>query len=118
MGAGVCGLHARLPIPGRGGPSEDQYAGDNGMINKLDQGVPGGGKSNATMISGQRRETGGQDAYVEIKAPTTVGSRTSIPYVNVLPSYKKRAESALNRQEIPKEHEKRVKEYFESLNGK
>ena len=53
---------------------------------------------------------------IEIKAPTTVGNRSSVPYTQVLPSYKKKAESAMNRQEIPKEHQKRVKAYFESLN--
>jgi hypothetical protein len=84
-------------------------------INKLDKGVAGGGKTNATQVTGQRRETGEQEQYVEIKAPTTVGNRSSVPYVKVLPSYKKKAESALNKQEIPKEHQKRVKEYFEGL---
>jgi hypothetical protein len=116
--AGVCALHPRPPMPGRGAPTEDVWTGDNGMINKLDKEQAGGGKTNSTMISGQKREMPTQDAYVEIKAPTTVGNRSSIPYVKVLPSYKKKAESALDRQEIPKQHEKRVKEYFESLNGK
>jgi hypothetical protein len=115
---GVCGLHGRLPIPGRGSPSEDQYAGDSGMINKLDKGVASKGTTHSTVITGAQRETAGQDPYIEIKAPTELGNRSSIPYVKVLPSYKKKAEAALDRQQIPKEHQKRVKEYFESLNGK
>jgi hypothetical protein len=86
------------------------------VINKLDKEEEGKGKTQATMIQGQKREGAGEETYIEIKAPTNVGTRSSVPYVKVLPSYKKKAESALNRKEIPKEHEKRVKEYFESLN--
>ena len=104
-------------MPGGGGVSKDDFFADTGVINKLDEGVEGQGKTNATMVTGQRREGMGEDAYVEIKAPTNVGTRSSIPYTKVLPSYKRKAESALNRQEIPKEHQKRVKEYFESLSG-
>jgi hypothetical protein len=46
-----------------------------------------------------------------------VGNRSSVPFRNVLPSYEKKAESALNRQQIPKQHQRRVKEYFDSLTG-
>jgi hypothetical protein len=103
-------------MPGVGAPSQDQWGGDSGMINKLDKPVESKGKTEATMISGQKREGAGEESYIEIKAPTNVGTRSSVPYTRVLPSYKRKAESALNRQEIPKEHQKRVKEYFESLN--
>ena len=74
-------------------------------------------KATPSMITGSHRPIG-EEAYVEIKAPSTVGNRSAVPYVKVLPSYRKKAESALNRQQIPKEHEKRVKEYFDSLGGK
>ena len=46
-----------------------------------------------------------------------MGDRTSVPYVRVLPKYKDAAEKSIERKEIPKEHEKRVREYFESLTG-
>jgi hypothetical protein len=72
------------------------------------------GKGKITSVTGSRRPTG-EETYIEIKAPSTIGNHSSVPYVKVLPSYRKKAESALNRQQIPKEHEKRVKEYFESL---
>jgi hypothetical protein len=113
IGAGL-----RLPIPGAGAPSDDVYAGDSGQINKLDKSVPGRGKTSATMVTGKRDESKGREAYIEIKAPTSVGTRTSVPYRQVLPSYRKKAEAALDRKEIPKEHQKRVREYFESLTGK
>lgn len=116
IGPGLLSL-MHLQIPGAGSPSRDIWAGDSGVINKLDKGEAGRGKTSATMATGQRREGKGQETYIEIKAPTMVGSRTSVPYTQVLPSYKKKAESALDRKEIPKEHQKRVKEYFESLTG-
>jgi hypothetical protein len=114
--AGLGGVGLRLPMPGAGAPSQDIWAGDTGMINKLSEEQEGKGKTQATMVSGARREGAGEETYIEIKAPTNVGTRSSIPYIKVLPSYKKKAEAAMNRQEIPKEHQKRVKEYFESLN--
>lgn len=103
-----------LPIPGPGG-KYDIMSYDSGKINKLSKEAAGAGKTTATMISGSRRETAGEDAYIEIKAPTTVGTRSSVPYIKVLPSYRKKAESALNRQEIPKEYQERVRQYFGGL---
>jgi hypothetical protein len=88
---------------------------NTGTINKSEKGNPGQGKATPTWSPTQRRETPGPEIYTEIKAPTTIGNRSSVPYVKVLPSYRKKAESALDRQQIPKQHEKRVKEYFESL---
>lgn len=70
----------------------------------------------ARMVTGQRREEG-DEAYIEIKGPATVGNRSSTPYMKVLPKYKKRAEEALGKQKIPPEHQSRVKEYFKSLQG-
>lgn len=87
---------------------------NTGMINKS-AGKPGQGKASATWAPTVRGEGPGPETYVEIKAPTTVGTRSSVPYVKVLPSYKRKAESALDRQQIPKQHEKRVREYFDSL---
>ncbi len=111
----IPGLH--IPIPGAGMPTQDIWQGDTGVINKLDKPVASQGKTFETQITGQKRETAAPEAYVEIKAPTLVGNRTSVPYKQVLPSYKKKAEAALDHQQIPKEHEKRVREYFESLTG-
>jgi hypothetical protein len=87
---------------------------DTGVINKSEKGNPGQGKTTPSLVLGQRREVG-PESYVEIKAPTMVGTRTSVPYNKVLPKYRERAEEALRRDSIPKQHEKRVKEYFESL---
>jgi len=104
-----------FPIPGTGQPGNGIMMNDIGKVNHSDKPLASQGKTNTSMITGNRRPMG-EETYVEIKAPTTVGTRSGVPYVKVLPSYQKKAESALNRQEIPKEQEKRVKAYFDSLN--
>lgn len=68
-------------------------------------------------MRGERAEQGKEERYIEIKAPTKPGDRASVPYLKVLPKYKKAAEKALKRSEIPKAHEKRVRDYFDSLSG-
>lgn len=112
-GLGMC-LASLLGLKSGPGPGDDGLFMDTGHVNKLDKPAAGQGKTFETQISGARRETG-EETFVEIKAPTTIGNRSAVPYRSVLPSYEKRAEQALGRQEIPKEHEKRVRAYFESL---
>ncbi|HRF58922.1 MAG TPA: YlbF family regulator [Fimbriimonadaceae bacterium] len=108
-------LAALFNLPGGNGRSQDDSFQDTGTINKLDQEAEGKGKTAPTSITGARDDERGTESYIEIKAPTKTGSRTSVPYRNVLPNYKKRAEEALNRRDIPKRHEKRVREYFQDL---
>lgn len=87
------------------------------QINKLDKPEAGKGKTQQTGVRGQRDAKRGTEAFVEIKAPTTLGGRSSVPYSQVLPKYKKDAEKAIERSRIPKEHQDRVKKYFDSLSG-
>lgn len=107
-----------LPIPGLPSPSNpiDFMTADTGRINKNENGKEGQGKTTLTQIKGERQKNG-EETYIEIKGPTTVGTRSGVKYTKVLPSYKKKAEEAMNKKSIPKQHEKRVKEYFESLAG-
>ena len=67
------------------------------------------------MIKGERQE-GGEETYIEIKGPSGLGERSKTPYYKVLSKYRKQAEDALDKDKIPKEHQARVKNYFESLN--
>lgn len=67
-------------------------------------------------VRGQRQKNG-EEWFVEVKAPSAMGDRTSVPYQKVLPKYREAAEKAIDREAIPKQHEQRVKEYFESLTG-
>jgi hypothetical protein len=67
------------------------------------------------MVKGQRQDEG-EETYIEVKGPSKPGERSKTPYFKVLPKYKKKAEEALDKDRIPREHQKRVKDYFESLN--
>lgn len=121
-GAGVKLSLQGIPVPGLSpaGPGDTTpgiWTGDTGRIHKLDAPTASRGTTHEDVISGEQRPSDGPQPYIEIRAPSTVGNRSSVPYKDVLPSYEKKAESALNRQQIPKEHQRRVKEYFDSLTG-
>ena len=119
LNAGLCmaclGLFNLPGLPTIANPI-DFMTVDTGRINKNESGKEGQGKTTLTQIKGDRQEKG-DESYIEIKGPTTIGNRSGVKYSKVLPSYKKKAEEAMNRKTIPKQHEKRVKEYFESLTG-
>ena len=116
-----CGLQGALGMPmsgspGNGGVSKDNYFSNTGVINKLDKEKDINATSSGHMITGQRANQGAE-TYIEIKGPSGVGQRSKTPYSGVLPKYKKAAEQAMTTQQIPKSHQKRVREYFESLAG-
>ncbi len=102
---------------GAGGPSTQFFYPDAGGIYLTDEERESAGKATPTAVRGRKRDIPGEEAYVEIRGPATTGNRSSVPYQKVLPSYKKRAEEAVNRQQIPPEHQQRVRKYFESLQG-
>lgn len=115
-----------LPIPGVGqpsmtkgvgGPGTQYYYPDAGGIHTNDEEEAGAGKTEAKGIRGRKRDIPGEEAYVEVKGPASVNKRSQVPYQKVLPSYKNRAEEAIGKSEIPKEHQERVRKYFESLGG-
>ncbi|MCH7904726.1 MAG: hypothetical protein IH944_09205 [Armatimonadetes bacterium] len=101
---------------GSGGRSKDNFYAGYGGINLSEEEQKGEGQTNALGVRGQRRAEG-EEYFVEVRAPSPMGDRTTVPYQEVLPRYNEAAEKAIEREEIPKEHEKRVKEYFESLSG-
>lgn len=68
-----------------------------------------------TPIAGQPPLLPGPAEYEDYEAPPTPGD-SSVPLTQVLPSYQKKAEQALDKQNIPPAERKRVKRYFESLN--
>lgn len=103
------------PNAGAGSPSKDLFFANTGQIHKSEKGEASKGTTSLTRISGDRDDTKTGETYVEIKGPTTVGTRSSIAYTRDVLSCKKKAEQAIDRQKIPKEHEKRVKQYFDSL---
>lgn len=112
-------LSLSMGIPGMPGPGgqEDTMTVNNEMVPQTEKPQESKGKTTVTQIVGQRREGVGPESYVEIKAPTMVGNRSSVPYAKVLPQYRKKAESAIEHDKIPKQHQKRVQAYFDSLTG-
>ncbi|MCW5937765.1 MAG: hypothetical protein KIT11_10730 [Fimbriimonadaceae bacterium] len=100
---------------GDGGTGSQDVFQNTGRVNKSDKEMETKGKGSSTAVKGQWGEKG-QEWTLEVKAPTKVGSRSSVPYRQVLPSYRKAAEKAMNTDKIPREQEKRVREYFDSLN--
>jgi len=114
-GAGMSGGAGLNGMPGGGGKDGGMFQGEG--ENQKGDPMTLDGKGNPTAVRGSRDENRGTDAFTEIKAPTMVGSRTSVPYKEVLPQYKKSAESAVNNNQVKPKHRQRVKEYFESLSG-
>lgn len=112
-GMGMPGMHSWGPS----GPGQDNMFENRDDVPLTDK--PEDTKAKATMpisTRGQRQDKG-DERYIEIRGPVKPGQKSSINYFKVLPSYRKQAENALDKDRIPKEHQKRVKEYFESLNG-
>jgi hypothetical protein len=118
QGQGLLGLLGlQIPnMPGPGGPGNQYEFPDTGKINKSD-GLKTSGEGLPISVRGQRDDKRGTETYIEIKAPTAPGARSSVPYNKVLPKYTDRAEKDLGKQKVPKKHEERVKNYFDSLNG-
>lgn len=98
-------------------PTQDDAFADTGKVNTSEHEMETKGRGLPTSVTGQWKEGQGEQWSVTVKAPTQVGNRTSVPYQSVLPQYKRAAEKAMSGGKIPKNQEKRVKEYFESLAG-
>ncbi len=67
-------------------------------------------------VSGQPPLNPGASDYMEYKAPPTPGG-SSVPLTRALPTYQKKAEQALSQQQVPPAERKRVKRYFDALQG-
>ncbi|MCE5198794.1 MAG: hypothetical protein ABFD54_10380 [Armatimonadota bacterium] len=102
-----------------------------GMGNGPSSPAPGGG------MGGDNRNTGPHAKIKEVKGmenvPSAVGSGgmifsagetkgapdaaapASVPYTDVLPNYRKAAESALQKEKVPPAYRTRVKDYFSKL---
>ncbi|MBA3725058.1 MAG: hypothetical protein H0W86_01065 [Armatimonadetes bacterium] len=112
-GAGVMPGILKL-LGGNGGPSRDNFFSNTGQVpeNKEERDIKA--KTEEHAARGARAEQG-TETHIEIMGPSAHGERTKTPYTKVLPNYRKSAEQAINRQQIPKSQQKRVREYFESL---
>ncbi|MBS1720280.1 MAG: hypothetical protein JST35_07530 [Armatimonadetes bacterium] len=118
---GMPGLMGMMQSMGMGnwGPSgpggDDRMLVDTKKNNTSGKNEPPKGGTQTTMIKGKARKDGGPSQYIEIKAPTLLGARSSVPYNQVLPKYRQKADRAIERQQIPKRYQDRVREYFKSI---
>lgn len=108
-------LGGLLPNWGASGPGQQGWYPDLGMVPQTDKPQDIDAKADPKQIHGDRQEDG-DETYIEIRGPSKPGERSKTPYFKVLPQYRKKAEEALDKDRIPREHQKRVKDYFESLN--
>lgn len=108
---GLFGMGLGFPSPGL---DNDVMGQDTGKVNHLDKPAQGGGKTTITQLKGRKQEQG-REEFIEIRGPATVGKRSGVPYRQVLPAYRRKAEEAIRKNAVPKKHETRVKKYFESL---
>jgi hypothetical protein len=116
MGLGLgMGLLPGMGMNMPGGPGKDMFFRNSGQV-PLQNPTEAKGKAFSTSVTGKRQEKG-DESYMEVRGPTGLGQRSKTPYYKVLPTYKKKAEEALEKEAIPQEHRKRVKEYFDSLQG-
>ena len=108
LGAGIGGI--------RQGPAWDkgEYGGQPELFNQGDKQPELKIPMKDIAISGQQPLLPGPAEYQDFEAPPLPGG-TSIPLKQALPTYQKKAEQALNQQNIPPAERKRVKRYFESL---
>ena len=113
LGLGL-GLFPGMGGPGPG-PDNDTMLFDTGRVNKNENGKEGKGKGLPLFAPTQRGDGPGPETFVEIKGPTTVGTRSSIPFQAEIPEYREKAESAIRQNAIPKKHQKRVHDYFTGL---
>ncbi|MEQ1822060.1 MAG: hypothetical protein ABL949_06105 [Fimbriimonadaceae bacterium] len=105
-----------IPRWGPGDPGQDNNYRDIGMVPQNDKPEDIKATQDLKVIKGQRQDQG-DERYIEIRGPSGLGQKSKTPYFKVLPQYKKKAEDALDKDKIPREHQKRVKEYFDSLAG-
>lgn len=109
------GLLALLPSWGPSGPGQDNFFRDIGQVPQSENEQDIKAASDVRGVRGQRQDKG-DETYMEIKGPASLGERSKTPYFKVMPKYRKQAEEAMNKDRIPKEHQKRVRDYFDSLN--
>lgn len=108
LGAGMGGI--------RQGPAWDkgEYMGQPELFNQGDKQPELKIPLKDTAITGQQPLLPGPAEYQDFEAPPVPGG-SSVPLSKALPTYQKKAEQALNQQNIPPAERKRVKRYFESL---
>lgn len=117
---GLAGMQANPPelVRGPGAPGYMSIKAEHniGKVNHLDKAAPSKGSTSIETVDPLKGD--GPESYIEVRGPAQMGARSAIPYKAVLPSYQRKEEAALTNGQIPKKHQKRVRAYFDSLNGR
>lgn len=93
---------------GIGGPGNNRYKEVKGPVTDS-------GKGYTTKSSGNVGKEGMVFSAGETKGAPDAAGPSSVPYYEVYSDYKKSAEKALTKEEVPPAYRKPVKDYFESL---
>ena len=102
-----------------GGAPDTTPGPPNGAhINMSDKEEKGLGKTHEIGIEADRKPTGQPAPYIEQKGLAKLTGPSSIPLLADVPASQRKAEEAIASQRIPKEHQERVKRYFEALEGR
>jgi cell fate (sporulation/competence/biofilm development) regulator YmcA (YheA/YmcA/DUF963 family) len=113
-GLGACQGGLSLGDKGRGAVSEDKWVGAHGSLSIDDKSSLLKVKFEDRIVTSQIGNKG-PETYTEVIGPSTPGGRSGVPYQNVLPKYRKAAESALNKEDIPPRLRGKVRNYFDAL---
>lgn len=103
-----------LGSKGRGAATKDTWVGDHGTLSHTDKSSLLNVKFQDRVITSQKGKTGAE-TYTETMGPAQMGSKSGVPYQNMLPKYEKSAESALSKGNIPPQMRTQVRDYFQSL---
>ncbi len=115
FGLGMCMMPGMMtPV---GSATHGGAFSDINWVNKLDKPEKGGGKTLPARVSGERHPELGRETFVETRGPARLGAPSKVPYLNILPKYRQAMEDAMKKQQIPKDQEKRVRDYFRSIGG-
>jgi hypothetical protein len=71
------------------------------------------GKMNNTRVTGKRGDKGKETVQFIKGAPDKADAK--VPYYEVFGNYAPAAESAMNREDIPSNYKKQVKDYFDAI---
>jgi len=117
LSSGSAGTRTSATAPEQGvgpGYGNETWVGSHGNLhlNKKSQDIKA--TAQPMLATGDRRAEGAE-TYIEVRGPASLGARSAVPYQKALPTYRKRAEEAIARKKIPKSKQRRVQEYFDSL---
>ena len=118
-GIGLNGLCNMLGLQGGAYAATDDQNPSGAPLNMNSKESAGQGKTNVIGVRGDRREDALEPSmYMEERGPAKLTGPSSLPLLKNVPASKRKAEEAIDKQQIPKQHQERVKKYFESLEGK